>query len=202
MEDLLNRIALLPQDWHGAGTVGRNALYAIARHVKLIGGLRHSAETGSGKTTLLLSALSPQHTVFALDAGDSIRRVRESELFNAASTVFVEGPTQRTLPPTHVFTKKLSLALIDGPHGYPFPDLEYFYLYPQIETGGLLLVDDIQIPTIRNMFNVIKADPMFELLEIVDGNMAFSGGPPLPALTPLVIAGGCKGTTSRTTARS
>ena len=96
----------------------------------------------------------------------------------------MEGPTQATLP-VHRFPKKLQLALIDGPHGYPFPDLEYYYLYPQIETGGLLLVDDIQIPTIRNMFNIIKADPMFDLLEIVDGNMAFFKRTSAPCIDPM-----------------
>jgi hypothetical protein len=60
--------------------------------------------------------------------------VRESELFHAASGEFIDGPTQRTLP-THRFTKPLRAALIDGPHGYPFPDLECYYVYPHLAAG-------------------------------------------------------------------
>ena len=63
--------------------------------------------------------------------------------------------------------------LLDGPHGYPFPDLEYFYLYPTLDTGGLLIIDDIRIPSVRRMFDIIGADDMFQTLEVVDGNTAF-----------------------------
>src|SRR6185295_2597803 len=76
------------------------------------------------------------------------------------------------------------LVLIDGPHGYPFPDLEYYYLYPTIEAGGLLLLDDIQIPSIGRMFDVIRADDMFELLEIVDENTAFLRRTGAPLIDP------------------
>jgi hypothetical protein len=109
--------------------------------------------------------------VFAKDVGKSISQVKVSPFFNAKNVTFVEGPTQESLP-NYRFTHKIQIALIDGPHGYPFPDLEYYYFYPLIETGGLLLVDDIKIPSIGRMFDIIKADDMFDLLEIVD-NMAF-----------------------------
>ena len=35
-------------------------------------------------------------------------------------------------------------VLIDGPHGYPFPEIEYFYFYPRLKPGALLVVDDIR----------------------------------------------------------
>jgi hypothetical protein len=170
--ELLDKIEALPQDWHGVGSVSPNALRAIARHADQIGSIRNSAETGSGKTTLLFSHLSASHLTFAIDEGDSISVVRNNPLFNAKNVSFVEGQTQETLPRFN-FEHKLQIALIDGPHGYPFPDLEYFYFYPLVETGGLLLVDDIKIPTIGRMFEIISADDMFELLEVVDENLAF-----------------------------
>lgn len=180
---LIQDIGNLPEDWHGAGTVSLHVLHAIAGHALRLGGLRRSVETGSGKTTLLLSHLSADHTVFAVDAGRSISQVRESPLFNAHAVTFVEGPTQRTLP-RHTFAHTIQFALIDGPHGYPFPDLEYYYLYPIIERGGMLLLDDIKIPSIRRMFDIINADEMFELLEVVDDNMAFFRRTSVPCIDP------------------
>lgn len=170
--DLLDKIEALPANWHGVGSVTPKVLRAIARHAQRIGEGLMSIETGSGKTTLLFSHLSAKHLVFAINEGDSITQVRNSALFNPQNVTFVEGLTQITLA-KHNFEDKVQIALIDGPHGYPFPDLEYFYLYPLIEKDGLLLVDDIKIPTIHRMFEIIKADDMFELLEIVDDNMAF-----------------------------
>lgn len=170
--ELIDKIEELPSDWHGSGTVSARGLRAIAKHAASIGPIRHSVETGSGMTTLLFSHLSEDHRVFALDGANSISQVRNSPLFRSQNVTYVEGPTQVTLP-SYVFPRNVQIALIDGPHGYPFPDLEYFYVYPIIEPGGLLLVDDIPIPSIARMFEIIKADDMFELVDIVDDNMAF-----------------------------
>ena len=183
LDALIDRIGALPEDWHGAGTVGIGALRAIAAHAARLGTIEHSMETGAGKTSLLFSHLSADHRVFAVDYANSVTQVRRSPLLNAASVTFVEGPTQVTLP-AHVFPGPLQIALIDGPHGYPFPDLEYFYVYPRLATGGLLLVDDIPIPTIARMFEIIKADPMFELLEVADGNMAIFRRTDAPLIDP------------------
>jgi hypothetical protein len=180
---LVEEIAALPSDWHGAGSVSRNVLRAIASHAERMGTIQHSVETGSGKTTLLFSHLSADHVVFAVDAGQSVSQVRNSPLFNARSTTFVEGPTQRTLP-RQTFPHRHQAVLIDGPHGYPFPDLEYYYLYPTIDAGGLLLIDDVQIPSIGRMLDIIRADEMFELLEIVDDNMAFLKRTGAPLIDP------------------
>lgn len=183
IDAVIDRIQALPADWHGAGTVPTRVLRAIARRVAEGGPVRRSAETGAGRTTLLLSHLSAHHTFFAVDGGGSIRAVLDCPVLKAGTTTLVEGPTQRTLP-AHAFPEKLQLALIDGPHGYPFPDLEYYYLYPQIAAGGLLLVDDIRIPTIRRMFDIIRAGDMFELVEVVDRNTAFFRRTAAPLIDP------------------
>src|SRR5262249_16353370 len=146
-------------------------LRAIAAQAKKLSPIHHSAETGSGKTTLLFSHLSEHHEVFAIDDGGSISRVQRSSLFNPEGVTFIQGPSQMTLP-RHQFSAKLQMALIDGPHAYPFPDLEYYYFYPQMADGGLLLVDDINIPSIARMFEIIESDDMFELVEVVQ-NTAF-----------------------------
>ncbi len=46
-------------------------------------------------------------------------------------------------------------VLIDGPHGYPFPDMEYYYFYPLIKPGGILIIDDIHIPSNGRMADII-----------------------------------------------
>jgi hypothetical protein len=179
---LIDEITKLPSDWHIAGPVSSRVLRSIAQHAEQIGTIQNSVETGSGKTTLLFSHLSSNHLVFAKDVGKSVSQVKVSPLFKAQTVTFMEGPTQGSLP-NYRFTHKVQIALIDGPHGYPFPDLEYYYFYPLLEAGGLLLVDDIKIPSIGRMFDIIKADDMFNLLEIVD-NMAFFRRSEAPLIDP------------------
>ncbi len=135
--------------------------------------IHHSAETGCGATTLLLSHLSQSHTVFTLDAGGSLSTVRNSPLLRPGVVTFVEGPSQQTLPKFH-FDAKLQLALIDGPHAHPFPDLEYYYFYPQLDTGALLVLDDIHIRSIHNLFEFLRSDAMFRLDAVVRTTALFT----------------------------
>jgi hypothetical protein len=182
VERLLDQITALPESWHGAGSVSAPVLRRIAAHAGQLP-IQHSVETGSGKTTLLFSHLSPDHTVFAVDAGESMSQVRRSALFNKDTTTFVEGPSQQTLP-QHVFRHQHEVVLIDGPHGYPFPDLEYFFLYPTIAPAGLLILDDLLIPSIGRMFEILRADAMFDLIEVVDSNTAFLRRTDAPLVHP------------------
>ena len=167
---LLEQIKQLPERWHDCGSFSNLVLEVIAAYAGARP-LRRSAETGSGKSTLLLSHLSEEHLVFAVDFGGSITRVRESPIFAPGRTTFIEGPTQLTLP-AHRFAGPLQLAIIDGPHAFPYPAMEYYYLYPRLEQDGILILDDINVPTIYQMFEFLKEDAMFSLAEVV-GSTAF-----------------------------
>ncbi len=180
---LLTEVMRVAPSLHKAGTFSAGTLAAIARHASGRP-VQHSVETGSGASTLLLSHVSEDHTVFAVDAGTgSIRSIEHSPLLRREAVRFVEGPTQLILP-RHVFTSRLQLALIDGPHGYPFPDLEYYYFYPHLDPDALLIVDDIHIPTITNLFDFLNADEMFDLQEVVE-TTAFFRRTVAPTFSPL-----------------
>lgn len=169
---ILNDICALPSDLHDAGVMTSATLAALARYTRDMV-LTCSVETGSGKTTLLFSHLSRRHLVFSMEEDNkSITNVKNSPLYHSEVVEWIEGPTQLTLP-KYVFTEPLDFALIDGPHAYPFPDMEYFYIYPHLRSGALLVVDDIHIPNITNMFNFLKEEEMFEMLEVVESTAFF-----------------------------
>lgn len=182
-DEIRRRIAEVGPGLHSAGTFSRRVFDAIAMAARKRQ-ISNSVETGSGASTLLFSHLSQQHTVFALDDDSgSIANVRRSPLLRPNVVTFVEGPTQTTLP-HYRFTDKLQLVLIDGPHGYPFPDLEYYFLYPHLEAGALLILDDIHIPTVQNLFQFLRRDAMFQLDNIVQ-TTAFFTRTDAPAFDPL-----------------
>ncbi|MFY9726760.1 MAG: class I SAM-dependent methyltransferase [Bryobacteraceae bacterium] len=155
---------------HGSGSLSPAALIALTKHLasrKVI----HSAETGTGISTVVFSHMSEHHSVFTVNTDESMSAVERNPLLAPDTVTFIEGPTQKTLP-RHVFDAPLQAVLIDGPHAYPFPDLEYFYLYPHLEEGGLLVLDDIHIPSIHNLFAFLRRDAMFRLEEVC-GRTAF-----------------------------
>lgn len=182
-EEVVASVLALPSDWIGCGSLAPGVIRALARHA---GERRvdHSMETGTGKSTLVLSNLSRDHVVFAQDDrgnGDSLDRVRNSPLLGPAR--FVVGPTQRTLL-RYDFEHPLQFAFLDGPHGYPFPELEYYAVYPHIETGGLLVVDDIDIPTVFNLYRFLCEEAMFECVEVVR-TTAFFRRTEVPLFSPV-----------------
>jgi hypothetical protein len=182
---IVDQIVALPANWHGAGVLRPEVLHTF---VDLVGNQRvaHSAETGTGKSTLLLSHLSSDHKVFTKDddgGGDSLRRVRESPLLNRDFVDFIIGPTQVTVP-NYSFDHSLDLVFIDGPHGYPFPDLEYLTFYPHLSHRALFVLDDIHIATIKNLFLFLREDKMFDLV-CVTGNTAFFHRTDAPTFDPL-----------------
>ena len=165
VEQLVHRIEALPEDWHQSGSFRPGVLREMIKHLR---GIRvyHSAETGTGKSTLLFSHLSQDHKVFTKDDGghgNSLRAVLTSPLLVKDSVEFIIGPTQKTLP-RYEFRNKLQVVLIDGPHAYPFPDLEYYFLYPHLEEGGFLILDDINIPSVYNMYRFLREERMFRLV--------------------------------------
>lgn len=171
-EESLTKILNLPETFHGAGSFSKRTLEAMINHCRSLE-ISASLETGSGKSTLLFSHLSQHHKVFALDNGNgSITNVLNSPLLNRDTIELIDGATQITLP-NYVFKQQFQLALIDGPHGYPFCDLEYFYIYPLLQENALLIIDDIDIPTVYNMYQFIKADDMFDLIEVIDKTAFF-----------------------------
>lgn len=172
IDDVLGEILKVRSSLHGAGTVSDAVLQAIVQETRGRKILR-SLETGCGATTLLLSHLSDQHTVFTIDEGGSLENVRRSRLLRRETVRFVEGPTQVTLP-RHAFGEKLQIAVIDGPHAYPFPDIEYYFIYPHLDRDALLIVDDIHIPTVHNLFQFLKRDDMFQLTEVIRSTAFFT----------------------------
>jgi len=179
-EGLLSEIVRAARGLHGAGTLSPKVIGAVARHLGRRS-IQHSIETGTGASTLLFSHLSGEHTVFALD--DGIANVRSSPAFDPARTQFVVGPTQKTLP-AHNFQNRIQAALLDGPHGFPFPQIEYWFIYPLLDTGALLIIDDIHIPSVHDLFRFLRADQMFELIEVA-AKTAFFERTPAPAFDPL-----------------
>lgn len=174
-------IAEVPQSFHDSGSLEKNALRGIAKHHRRVGA-RISAETGCGLSTLVLSNLSERHTSFTLSQGNSLANTRNHPSFRDSSVEFVTGPTQETLR-NRQFDGQLDFVLIDGPHAYPFPELEYYFFYPHVRPGGILVIDDVHIPTVQNMHDFLQDDDMWMHLEDI-GYTAFFERTSAPVFDP------------------
>ena len=130
------------------------------------GPFRSSAETGCGGSTIVLSHASEHHIAFAIEGKDrTITELRKQGDLRTENVIFVEGETKDTLP-GYRFEAQMDLVLLDGPHAYPLPQLEFAYLFPHLRLGGWLVMDDIQIPSVYELFQFLKAESSVVLEEV------------------------------------
>jgi precorrin-6B methylase 2 len=156
-------VVLRASSFHPWDAMAPMALSAIAKR----GPFRLSAETGCGGSTIVLSHVSEQHIAFAIEGKDrTISELRADSSLKGEKVVFVEGETRHTLP-GYGFRAELDLVLLDGPHAYPLPQLEFAHLFPLIRVGGWLVIDDIQIPSVHQLFEFLRREPEVVLEEVV-----------------------------------
>ena len=130
------------------------------------GPFRSSVETGCGGSTIVLSHASDRHIAFALEGEDhTITELRKQSDLRTENVIFVEGETKDTLP-GYAFEGEVDLALVDGPHAYPLAQIEFAYLFPRIRLGGWLVVDDIQIPSVHELFRFLVKESSVVLEEV------------------------------------
>ena len=120
----------------------------------------------------MFSQLSKNHLTFGVEGeNQTITELRSRGDLRAEVVVFMEGDTKVTLPAYH-FTSQLDLVLLDGPHAYPLPQLEYTYLFPHIRPRGWLVLDDLQIPSVHELFSFLCKEQSVVLEEVM-GRTAF-----------------------------
>jgi predicted O-methyltransferase YrrM len=171
---------------HASGTISPDVLFAIANYWPP--DTKTTLETGCGKTTIFFSQMSPNHQVYTVDdsaahENNSLSFVRECPEFVPTNVRFIFGPTQVTMA-SQTPTGVLDIAMIDGPHAYPFPEMEYFYIYPNLRPGALLIIDDLHIATIHRLYEFIREDEMFSRVDEV-GTTGFLRRTDKPTFPPL-----------------
>lgn len=171
-------------DGHAAGAFPTGVLKIVEAYLPRE--MSRTAETGCGKSTVLFSNLSNEHHVFAYD--DRAQQ-KSSVLFyescpqtRADCIITHFGPTQKTVPAFEHQT--YDAVLIDGPHGWPFPELEYYFFYPHIRSGGFLIIDDVNIPTIGRMADILAEDAMWSLAGMAGVATAIFKRTDAPAFDP------------------
>ena len=137
-------------------------------------------ETGAGNSTICFLLLSPQRLVsIAPDAAlfDRIRSYCDrTEISTTALDSCVDG-SEWVLPKlAQEMRDQLPLfdfALIDGCHNWPMVFLDFFYTNYMLKTGGFLMIDDIQLHSIRELARMLSEQPEFQLERQIGKSLIF-----------------------------
>jgi hypothetical protein len=89
------------------------------------------------------------------------------------ATIPAARPAQNNAAETAASSTRISATRVSSASGITaarvpgFPSLEYYFLYPHLEEGALLILDDIHIPSVYSLFEFLRKDVMFELHDVV-----------------------------------
>jgi len=116
-------------------------------------------ETGSGLSTVILTLRRARHLAVApwredLEAVKAYCRVKGLSL---RRTRLVRGRSEVILPALH--KSPLDLVLIDGRHAFPTPFIDWFYTADRLRVGGLMVVDDLNLPSCSILAEFLGQDP-------------------------------------------
>jgi predicted O-methyltransferase YrrM len=128
-------------------------------------------ETGAGNSTIVfLMAKAQRVLTFALEPEleTRIRGYCETNGVDAQSLEFIVGRSELTLPLAAMNNVgHFDMALIDGGHGWPTVFIDFCFLNLMLRRGGVLLVDDIQLHSVREVARLTDEQPQFERIKNV-----------------------------------
>lgn len=115
----------------------------------LVGPSTRSIETGCGSSTAVFALRQADHVCATLvqEEADAFLEWARRHDVDVGRVRFLIGPSERTLP---VMTDDaFDLVFVDGNHSFPAPVVDWFYLVTKLKVGGVVFVDDVQLPAPR-----------------------------------------------------
>jgi predicted O-methyltransferase YrrM len=158
--------------FHGDGRlrwdVSPGTLHLLAR---LAGSAERSLEVGCGVSTVVFAAAGIPHLTVSpvRQEYERIEQYCAAAGVSTASVVFREGFSDRVLP---TVDRDVDLALIDGAHSFPHPVVDFHYVSRLLRPGGVLLLDDIPIPSVGGVYRFLRDDERWEQVDLVDHRAA------------------------------
>jgi predicted O-methyltransferase YrrM len=131
-------------------------------------------EVGAGASTVVFAASGACHTAISPNPAehqrvrDYCRRIGVDE----SRISFVTGLSEDVLPSLLGRDRTLEVAFIDGAHSFPFPMIDWYYISRSLKVGGRLLLDDIPIPAVAQIFRHMRLEHNWRLDGVFDDRAA------------------------------
>jgi Methyltransferase domain len=163
MHELVDRLELDQPHFH-RWQDGRPANWAIAPDVlrSLAEQLRpgmNTLETGAGQTTVVFAGSGTHHVVVTPDEHQT-ERIRQylSRVGIEGDLTFIHASSDAALPAGTDIPERLDLVLIDGAHRFPLPVIDWHYTEARVPVGGMVVVDDAKMPSVRILHDFLDGE--------------------------------------------
>jgi len=147
-----------------------SACYGIIRDVAYfirdsIDQSSQTLETGAGISTLIFAIGGAAHTAITPNKNEivKIRKYAKTKNINFDNVQFVIESSDQFLPNSNM--DDLDMVFLDGKHAFPWPTIDWFYTADRVKQGGIMMVDDAQMKSVRILVDFMNADPRWSNLK-------------------------------------
>ncbi len=158
--DLIKSIVSEQPKLHASGTTSWATSEDVVRQIKAyVKSGFNTIETGCGLSTIVFALCGCRH-VCVTPSQDEAQRVRDlcnRYGIDTSGLRFCIGSSATVLA-THSFDQPLDFIFIDGAHRFPYPILDFHYTEQHLRLGGILAVDDANIPTVAILCDFLKIE--------------------------------------------
>jgi predicted O-methyltransferase YrrM len=130
-------------------------------------------ETGCGSSSIVFTIVGTEHTIVAPNESEheTVRNWCAARGFPTDRTTSIVEDSTIALPP---LDGSFDLGLVDGGHAFPLPFVDWLYIARLLKTGGLVVVDDINLPTCGILHDFLDADTdHWERVELFERTSVF-----------------------------
>jgi len=125
-------------------------------------------ETGSGNSTISFLLADPKKLVSISPDFELWLRIenfcQEKEI-SMKNLNCIKAKSEWELPRLALEKNKYDIGLIDGCHGWPTAFIDLYYIYYMLRINGYLIIDDINLHSIKEIANLLIAESVkFELV--------------------------------------
>lgn len=137
-------------------------------------------ETGAGNSTICFLLLEPKRLVSVAPDAKEFERIRaycaDHKISAAPLEAHISG-SEWVLPQMAYDLRDqppvLDFALIDGSHNWPMVFVDFFFANHMLKTDGLIMIDDLQLHTVKELGRMLSEQPEFKLELDIDKSMVF-----------------------------
>ena len=159
-------------------TQQKQACYGIERKVALflwdeVAAGNHTLETGAGISTLIFAMRGATHQAITPNKPETeaIRRYAAGKNIPFEKVKFVIESSDSYLPKAEL--PPLDLVFLDGKHAFPWPIVDWFYTADRLKKGGLMVLDDTDMPPVKVLADFLQVDTRWQIVRSFDRTIAF-----------------------------
>lgn len=124
-------------------------------------------ETGAGNSTVFFLLHKPRRLVSIAPDAELFGRIEmycDQQNIDRSQLQHHVACSEWILPAMAKDGEQFDLILIDGGHGWPIVFVDFCYATAMLRQGGLLVIDDTQLHSIKELARMLMRQPEFEFV--------------------------------------